>query len=77
MTFEVLGRLGVARQDVQRHLGEIGDAFFGEQHLDGADVGGAVETPERDVGHGPCSFPVAAPLARHAMHTAPERSRGL
>ena len=52
MAGQVLGLPRLARQHVQRHLLEVGEALFGEQHLDGAHIGRAVETVEGQGGHG-------------------------
>jgi hypothetical protein len=45
MPLQMLGRLRVAGQHVQRHLLEIGKTLLRQHHLDGADVGGTVEAP--------------------------------
>ena len=38
MPLHVLGRFRVAREHIQRHLLEVGHAFFGQHHLDRADI---------------------------------------
>ena len=51
MPRQVLGLPRFARQHVDLNLLKVGRSFFSQQHLDGADIGGAVETPKSHFGH--------------------------
>src|ERR1700738_3985438 len=51
MALQMLRRLRIAREHVERHLFEPCESLFGEHHLDRPHIGGAIETPKNHIGH--------------------------
>jgi hypothetical protein len=51
VTLKMVGRFRLALEHVELHLFELRHALFGEDHLNRTDIGGAVKTPEDNVGH--------------------------
>jgi hypothetical protein len=56
MTLQMLGRFRLALEHIELRLFELGYAFLGEDHLDGAHIRGGVKAPEDNLGHICASF---------------------